>query len=184
MRARGGNHGPRDILPRRRPHCLLTCLLTTLVLSPGGISQIPEGPIPRLGVWGGGHRGWGALPRHPRLRHLQAHQELLPEARGPPGAGQLSVHSLRQWGPEVLSGPARGTWQRVLREGQGCTHVYPCEYEHVCTCMCIYSVGVHTHILHMCEPTCMLYLWLCAYVCMCLHVCMYTRVCVFMCAHM
>ncbi|KAL2779867.1 sodium-dependent neutral amino acid transporter B(0)AT1, partial [Daubentonia madagascariensis] len=80
------------VIPPKWPKELLT----------GGISQIPESLVPGLGVCGGGGCGRGALPHHPWLCHLQAHQELLPEARRPPGPGQHPVHSCHERGPEGL----------------------------------------------------------------------------------
>lgn len=138
-----------------------------LPLSPGGISQFPEDLVPGLGVRRGCHRGRCALPLHPRLCHLQAHQELLPEARGPPGAGQRAVHGLRERGSEVLSGPSHSMWRLVSEEGLGVlVCVYVCSHVSVYMCECV----------RICD-TRMYAVWVCA--------CVYAQVslCLYVCVH-
>lgn len=156
-------------------------------LSPGGISQIPEGPVPGLGVRRGGHRSRGALPHHPRLHHLQAHQEPLSAAGQRAGAGQLAVHRLREQGPEELSsqptlhvltrtrtcGRAHGRTAHA-RAHTGAYSVSMCTRVHAFTHKCKLYIGVSCVWAHASTHLCMhtyMGVHACDCMCMCASVC-------------
>lgn len=134
--------------PKETPLAVFVSADPVVALSLGGISQVPEGLIPGLGLRRGGSHCWCALPYYSLLCHLQTHQELLPEGKEP-AADQRPVHSLYEWRPEELS--------TVFMAAH--VHVHMCVCEHVSLHtresmrMCVRTyvcMHVHKHMMYMC----------------------------------